>query len=217
MRSGRYCRGLGRHQLGGEEQGRARQDAADGQGACRCGGTGRCSRATQALGTETTGTGALPGTAPGALIGTAPGALFGTALGTVPGLLLATGQMLPVTSVHRLARTSSLVRLVMDAEGQVLDMGRKVRLATPAQRRAIFARYATCWIDGCPLPATMCQIDHADNWSTGGLTDLKLLGPACQFHNRDRYQHPHRYTRRKTGTDRWTFTYHRLGATRLRV
>ncbi|MEU6426389.1 DUF222 domain-containing protein [Microbispora sp. NPDC046973] len=139
-------------------------------------------------------------------------------LGTAPGLLLATGQMLPVTSVHRLARTSTLMRLVMDADGQVLDMGRKVRLATPAQRRAVFARYATCWIDGCPLPATMCQIDHADNWSTGGLTDLKLLGPACQFHNRDRYRHPDRYTRRKVGTDRWAFTYHpaRTRARRLR-
>ncbi|MFG1864506.1 DUF222 domain-containing protein [Microbispora bryophytorum] len=146
-----------------------------------------------------------------------PGTPPGKPLGAAPGLLLATGQMLPVSSVHRLARTSSLVRLVMDAEGQVLDMGRKVRLATPAQRRAVYARYATCWIDGCPLPATMCQIDHADNWSTGGLTDLKLLGPACQFHNRDRYQHPDRYTRHKTGTDRWTFTYHRqAGARRLR-
>ncbi|MBD3146369.1 DUF222 domain-containing protein [Microbispora bryophytorum] len=157
-----------------------------------------------------TASGTLPGTAPGE---PGPGALLGTA----PGLLLATGQMLPVSSVHRLARTSALVRLVMDAEGQVLDMGRKVRLATPAQRRAVYARYATCWIDGCPLPATMCQIDHADNWSTGGLTDLKLLGPACQFHNRDRYQHPERYTRHKTGTDRWAFTYHRqVGARRLR-
>ncbi|WP_460716487.1 HNH endonuclease signature motif containing protein [Microbispora hainanensis] len=142
---------------------------------------------------------------------------MGASLGMVPGLLLATGQVLPVSSVHRLARTSTLVRIVMNADGQVLDMGRKVRLATPAQRRAIFARYATCWIDGCPLPATMCQIDHADNWSSGGLTDLKLLGPACQFHNRDRYQHPERYTRRKEGTDRWAFTYHRLGrARRLR-
>ncbi|MEU7941061.1 HNH endonuclease signature motif containing protein [Microbispora bryophytorum] len=156
--------------------------------------------------------GAAPGRPPGRPSGTASGTLPGTApgepgLGAVPGLLLATGQMLPVSSVHRLARTSALVRLVMDAEGQVLDMGRKVRLATPAQRRAVYARYATCWIDGCPLPATMCQIDHADNWSTGGLTDLKLLGPACQFHNRDRYQHPDRYTRHKTGTDRWAFTY----------
>ncbi|GLW20856.1 hypothetical protein Mame01_08990 [Microbispora amethystogenes] len=125
----------------------------------------------------------------------------------LPGLILATGHLLPVASVHRLARTSTLVRIVMDAGGQVLDMGRKVRLATPAQRRAVFARYATCWVDGCPLPATMCQIDHAEDWCSGGLTDLKLLGPACQFHNRDRYRHPNRYTRRKIGDDRWAFTY----------
>ncbi|WP_328854842.1 DUF222 domain-containing protein [Microbispora hainanensis] len=259
----------------------------DGQGAWRCSGEVRCSRATQASGTSgpsgatpggpgperetppgwASGTapgarratpetaqeasqgaaqgasrgaspgaapGASPAAAPGASAGTMPGAFLGaslgasagtflgaslgmapgTAPGTAPGLLLATGQVLPVSSVHRLARTSTLVRIVMNAEGQVLDMGRKVRLATPAQRRAIFARYATCWVDGCPLPATMCQIDHADNWSTGGLTDLKLLGPACQFHNRDRYQHPDRYTRRNVGEDRWAFTYHRLGRAR---
>ncbi|KAB8187155.1 DUF222 domain-containing protein [Microbispora catharanthi] len=175
-----------------------------GEGGCGCGGDARCSCAPGTPGSEWGVPGRPPGTAPG----TAPGTLPGALLGAAPGVLLATGQMLPVSSVHRLARTSSLVRLVMDAEGQVLDMGRKVRLATPAQRRAVFARYATCWIDGCPLPATMCQIDHADNWSNGGLTDLKLLGPACQFHNRDRYRHPDRYTRRKIGTDRWAFTYH---------
>ncbi|WP_169986945.1 HNH endonuclease signature motif containing protein [Microbispora sp. H10836] len=161
--------------------------------------------------------GSPPGASAGGLPGALAGALLGAVLGTAPGLLLATGQVLPVSSVHRLARTSTLVRLVMDADGQVLDMGRKVRLATPAQRRAIFTRYATCWIDGCPLPATRCQIDHADNWSTGGLTDLKLLGPACQFHNRDRYQHPDRYTRRKTGKDRWAFTYHPARTRRLRI
>ncbi|RGA05027.1 HNH endonuclease [Microbispora triticiradicis] len=135
----------------------------------------------------------------------------------LPGLILATGHLLPVASVHRLARTSTLVRIVMDAGGQVLDMGRKVRLATPAQRRAVFARYATCWVDGCPLPATMCQIDHAEDWCSGGLTDLKLLGPACQFHNRDRYRHPSRYTRRKIGADRWAFTYRNPRTTRRRL
>ncbi|MEU6411677.1 DUF222 domain-containing protein [Microbispora sp. NPDC046933] len=195
-------------------------DCRHGQGTPGDHGDLRCGQSP--LGTAQ---GASPGSAAGAAreallgaAGTLQGALSGALLGTAPGLLLATGQMLPVSGVHRLARTSSLVRLVMDADGQVLDMGRKVRLATPAQRRAIFARYATCWIDGCPLPATMCQIDHADNWSSGGLTDLKLLGPACQFHNRDRYRHPGRYTRRKEGTDRWTFTYHRPpGARRLRM
>ncbi|WP_203948799.1 HNH endonuclease signature motif containing protein, partial [Planotetraspora thailandica] len=125
----------------------------------------------------------------------------------VPGLLLATGQLLSPTDIARLARTSTLMRLVMDADGQVLDMGRAVRLATGAQRKAVFARYGTCWIDGCPLPATLCQIDHADNWVEGGLTNLKLLGPACQHHNRDRYRHPERYLRRREGKDRWAYTY----------
>jgi hypothetical protein len=122
-------------------------------------------------------------------------------------VLLPTGQVLPLSDLHRLARTSTLTRLVLNADGQVLDMGRKVRLATPAQRRAIFARYPTCWVDGCPLPATMCQIDHAHNWSEGGPTDLNLLGPACQFHNRDRYRYPDRYRRRRVGKDRWAFTH----------
>ncbi len=126
---------------------------------------------------------------------------------TLPGLLLATGQLLPVSDVHRLARTSTLVRIVMNADRQVLDMGRKVRLATPAQRRAVYARYTTCWTDGCPLPAHLCQIDHVDNWSDGGETNLDKLGPACQFHNRDRYRHPHRYQLRRVGEDRWAFTY----------
>ncbi|MGI5157579.1 DUF222 domain-containing protein [Microbispora sp. CA-102843] len=218
-----------RDEQGGDEQGRVQQGAADGQGVCGCGGEARCwCGAPGAPGTPGTAPGERgaepgrppgtpPGTTPGAPPGTAPGVLLGVLLGAAPGLLLATGQMLPLTSIHRLARTSTLMRLVMDAEGQVLDMGRKVRLATPAQRRAVFARYATCWIDDCPLPATMCQIDHADNWSTGGLTDLKLLGPACQFHNRDRYRHPDRYTRHKTGTDRWAFTYHPAHNRRLRT
>ncbi|MEW9534799.1 DUF222 domain-containing protein, partial [Microbispora sp. NPDC049125] len=85
--------------------------------------------------------------------------------GRWPGLLLATGHLLPQSDIERLARTSTLVRLVMDAEGQVLDMGRNARLATPAQRRAIAARYATCWIEHCPLPTSLCQVDHANNWT----------------------------------------------------
>ncbi|GAA0369126.1 hypothetical protein GCM10009530_18950 [Microbispora corallina] len=124
----------------------------------------------------------------------------------LPGVLTPTGQVLPVSDIRRLARSSTLIRLVMNADGQVLDMGRKVRLATPAQRRAVLARYATCWVDGCPLPATMCQIDHVDDWSNGGRTDLDRLGPACQFHNRDRYRYPGRYRRRRVGVDRWAFT-----------
>ncbi|WP_256863126.1 DUF222 domain-containing protein, partial [Microbispora sp. GKU 823] len=93
------------------------------EGGCACGGGARCSSA--APGTPPgSPPGAAPwtasGTAPGASPGAPPGVLPGALLGTAPGLLLATGQMLPISSVHRLARTSTLVRLVMDADGQVL-------------------------------------------------------------------------------------------------
>ncbi|WP_285703012.1 DUF222 domain-containing protein [Microtetraspora sp. NBRC 16547] len=126
---------------------------------------------------------------------------------TLPGLLLATGQFLPITDIHRLASTSSLTRLVMNAEGRILDVGRTVRRATRTQRRAILARYATCMVDDCHLPAHLCQIDHVQNWSDAGATDLDNLGPTCQFHNRDRYQHPDRYQLHRVGDNRWAFTY----------
>ena len=125
----------------------------------------------------------------------------------LPGLLLATGQLLPVGDIHRLARTSKLIRLVLDAEGQVLDMGRAVRLATPAQRRALFSRYATCITEGCPIPAHLCQVDHVDPWADGGRTDLDRLAPCCGFHNRDRAIHPERYEVRQVKPGRWALTY----------
>ncbi|MGI5488939.1 DUF222 domain-containing protein [Microtetraspora malaysiensis] len=126
---------------------------------------------------------------------------------TLPGLLLATGQFLPVTDIHRLAQTSGLTRLVMDADGCVLDVGRTARRATRRQRRTILARYTRCMVDHCPMPAHLCQIDHITNWSDGGTTDLDNLGPTCQFHNRDRYRNPDNYQLHRVGKNRWGFTY----------
>ncbi|WP_084518221.1 HNH endonuclease signature motif containing protein, partial [Microtetraspora niveoalba] len=136
---------------------------------------------------------------------------------TLPGLLLATGQFLPVTDIHRLARTSSLTRLVMNSDGEVLDVGRKARQATRRQRRAILARYTKCMVDDCALPAHLCQIDHVMNWSDGGATDLRNLGPTCQFHNRDRYRNPQNYRLHRVGKDRWGFTYIGPRAQRLQA
>ncbi|WP_433420702.1 HNH endonuclease signature motif containing protein [Microtetraspora malaysiensis] len=126
---------------------------------------------------------------------------------TLPGLLLATGQLLPVTDIHRLAQTSGLTRLVMDADGCVLDVGRTARRATRRQRRTILTRYTRCMVDHCPMPAHLCQIDHITNWSDGGTTDLDNLGPTCQFHNRDRYRNPAHYQLHQVGKNRWGFTY----------
>ncbi|WP_218038953.1 HNH endonuclease signature motif containing protein, partial [Acrocarpospora pleiomorpha] len=124
-----------------------------------------------------------------------------------PGLLIATGQLLPISDVHRLARTSRLVRMVVDAKGRVLDMGRAVRLATPAQRHAVLARYTTCYRDDCAIPADMCEIDHVQGWAEGGTTDLDQLAPACAWHNRDKAAHPDRYRLRRNDDGTWTLLY----------
>ncbi|GAA1017853.1 hypothetical protein Aple_027630 [Acrocarpospora pleiomorpha] len=124
-----------------------------------------------------------------------------------PGLLIATGQLLPISDVHRLARTSRLVRMVVDAKGRVLDMGRAVRLATPAQRQAILARYTTCYRDDCAIPADMCEIDHVTGWAEGGTTDLDQLAPACAWHNRDKATHPDRYRTRRNHDGTWTLLH----------
>ncbi|MEO3863188.1 hypothetical protein [Acrocarpospora sp. B8E8] len=124
-----------------------------------------------------------------------------------PGLLIATGQLLPISDVHRLARTSRLVRMVVNAHGRVLDMGRAVRLATPAQRQAILARYTSCYCEGCPIPADMAEIDHVKGWADGGATDLDLLAPACTWHNRDKATHPDRYRTRRNPDGTWTLLH----------
>ncbi|MCT9933408.1 HNH endonuclease [Planotetraspora sp. A-T 1434] len=120
---------------------------------------------------------------------------------------MATGQLLPISDVHRLARTSRLVRMVVDAKGQVLNMGRAVRLATPAQRQALIARYATCYCDGCAIPADMAEIDHVNGWINGGATDLEDMAPACTWHNRDKAAHPDRYTTHRNPDGTWTLTH----------
>ncbi|MGI5485470.1 DUF222 domain-containing protein [Microtetraspora malaysiensis] len=183
---GQRKQGQGQEQ--GQEQGRAQaQGTARGQGQAQ--GTARGQGQARGRGADW----ATPG-----------GLISGR---TLPGLLLATGQFLPVTDIHRLAQTSGLTRLVMDADGCVLDVGRTARRATRRQRRAILARYTRCMVDHCPMPAHLCQIDHITNWSDGGTTDLDNLGPTCQFHNRDRYRNPDNYRLHRVGKDRWGFTY----------
>ncbi|WP_218038709.1 HNH endonuclease signature motif containing protein, partial [Acrocarpospora pleiomorpha] len=169
--------------------------------------TGSTGAGTSSTGTGSTGAGAgSAGSGVGSVgeacrtCGHAPDRL-------APGLLIATGQLLPISDVHRLARTSRLVRMVVDAKGRVLDMGRAVRLATPAQRQAILARYATCYRDDCAIPADMCEIDHVKGWAEGGTTDLDLLAPACTWHNRDKAAHPERYCVRRNEDGTWTLLY----------
>ena len=72
--------------------------------------------------------------------------------------------------------------VVLHAPGE-LDLGRSTRLASPAQRRALRAMYATCAIPGCDVRFDRCKIHHIIWWRHGGRTDLSNLLPVCTHHH----------------------------------
>lgn len=72
--------------------------------------------------------------------------------------------------------------VVLHAPGE-LDLGRTTRLASPAQRRALRAVYATCAIPGCGVRFSRCKLHHVVWWRHGGRTDLDNLLPVCAHHH----------------------------------
>ena len=72
--------------------------------------------------------------------------------------------------------------VVLHAPGR-LDLGRTTRLASPAQRRALRALYATCAIPGCTVSYDRSKLHHILWWRNGGRTDLDNLLPVCSHHH----------------------------------
>jgi hypothetical protein len=67
---------------------------------------------------------------------------------------------------------------------RLLDLGRAVRLATPAQRRALALRDRGCVFNGCARPPSWCEAHHwKTRWHDGGLTNLDELCLLCSFHH----------------------------------
>ena len=65
-----------------------------------------------------------------------------------------------------------------------LDLGRRLRLATAAQRRVLRGLYPRCAIPDCPVRFSRCKIHHVWWWEHGGPTDLDNLLPICSRHHR---------------------------------
>jgi len=58
-----------------------------------------------------------------------------------------------------------------------------VRLATPAQRKALAARDGGCVIPGCGVPPAGCEAHHLRAWADGGPTDLDNQALVCACHH----------------------------------
>ena len=75
-------------------------------------------------------------------------------------------------------------RIVMSADGVVLDMGRRKRLFTGPLRDAVLAAARRCTYVGCQVPGPHCEADHLVPYSERGPTNARNGGPGCKHHNR---------------------------------
>lgn len=66
----------------------------------------------------------------------------------------------------------------------MLYFGRARRLASDAQRSAMFAAHRGCSHPGCANPALWAEAHHTREWAQGGLTDITHLAPACPEHHK---------------------------------
>lgn len=93
------------------------------------------------------------------------------------------GSRMSPGQVRRLACTAGIVPVVLGAESEVLDLGRRTRLFSAAQVRALRLRDRRCRAEGCSVPATWCEAHHVDPWSSGGRTDLGDGLLLCSWHH----------------------------------
>lgn len=78
-------------------------------------------------------------------------------------------------------------RVVLGAEGVIIDLGRRSRTFTGCARDAALLQAALDSDGRCLWPGCghrRCQIDHSHDWGHGGVTDQRNAGPLCPRHNR---------------------------------
>ncbi|PYE16376.1 uncharacterized protein DUF222 [Williamsia limnetica] len=97
----------------------------------------------------------------------------------------ATGTVLPISDAIKLAaRSDKALAVFANHSNEVLYLGRAKRLASEAQRIAMFAAHRGCSFGGCTDPAMWAEAHHTTEWMLGGLTDISHLAPACPQHHK---------------------------------
>jgi hypothetical protein len=86
-------------------------------------------------------------------------------------------------TAERLVCDCAIGRLVMNADGEILDLGRRTRTMPRALRRAIVLRDQHCQFPGCRAPAAWCDVHHLVHWLAGGTTDLHNCALLCRRHH----------------------------------
>lgn len=105
-------------------------------------------------------------------------------LGHLEGAGVATNDaVLSAATVRRLACDAGIVPAVLGVDGELLELGRRARLFTPGQKRALALRDGGCTFPGCTIPPQWADAHHVRHWSHGGPTDLSNAALLCARHH----------------------------------
>ena len=104
-------------------------------------------------------------------------------MGGLAAAALDTGEVISAGAARRLACEAGVIPMVLGGTSEVLDIGRRRRFHTKAQRLAIAQRDKTCVVGGCDAPPSRCHVHHVIAWSEGGGTSVKDGRLYCSAHH----------------------------------
>ena len=104
-------------------------------------------------------------------------------MGGLAAAALDTGEVISAGAARRLACEAGVIPMVLGGKSEVLDVGRRRRFHTKAQRLAIAQRDKTCVVGGCDAPPSRCHVHHVIPWSEGGGTSVKDGRLYCSAHH----------------------------------
>ena len=118
---------------------------------------------------------------------------------------LDTGGQITAAQARRLACTAGIIPAVLGGRGQVLDLGRRRRHYSEAQRLALALTQRGCTAQDCDRPPALCHAHHDIPWSQGGPTDLHNGRLLCGHHHRRIHDPAYQHQRSANGQ----ITFHR--------
>ncbi|MET4099621.1 hypothetical protein ABIB37_001858 [Agrococcus sp. UYP10] len=86
--------------------------------------------------------------------------------------IVETGEVVPVQLAARIICDGFVQAALVDDDGHVLKLGRRKRLFSTPQRKAIMLRDRHCQGEGCDAPASWNSVHHVRAWADGGATDI---------------------------------------------
>ena len=128
-----------------------------------------------------------------------------TLLGGIKGASLDTGGRISAGEARRMACSAGIIPVVLGGASVPLDVGRKRRFHTEAQRIAMGIRDGGCTAVGCDAPPGMTEAHHDEvSWGHGGGTSVEKGRLLCPAHHRRIHDLAFQHSLDKHGKVRFT-------------